>query len=86
MALANPVMGTRVPAPAYLAIETEPGEQGRQSHQRHRGGGGRIDFFKPKIGIPGNQQLAQGTDEAANQEGPQTILDKWDLGLISRTS
>lgn len=63
-----------------VIVDTKPSEQSGQGHQSHGSGGGRVNFFKSQLCVSGNQQLAQGADEAANQKGTQAILIQMGLG------
>ena len=87
-ALAKPVMGTRVPAPArrgmasdtaeagQLVVKIQACQQGGEKHQSNGGGGCRILPMQARGGIGVQNKLAQHTDESANEKGQGHILSQ----------
>ena len=76
-ALAKPVMGTSVPAPAYRAsrwYSPQRRQQHRQEHQRYRGGGGRLLLRQPQRLPAVGDQLSHGADPAADDKGQRRVL------------
>lgn len=89
MALAKPVMGTRVPRPrplGDLVEQAQPGEQRRRQDQRHRDGGPRLLPLQPQALVPLQQPLPHGADPASHTEGPRQVLPQGRGCALPRTS
>ena len=57
----------------------EPGEQGGQKNQAHRGQGRRAVGGKPRSLPCGQKTLAQDSDRSAAEKGPQAVLQGFGL-------